>query len=95
MAWSTAQVARMSRVSSRTLRHYDRIGLLPPARVAGNGYRYYERDQLLRLQQILVLRELGLDLDAIRRYLEAQPFIFAAYTEDELARAAGSLARSR
>ena len=39
------------------------------------------------------LRELGLDLDAIRRYLEAQPFIFAAYTEDELARAAASLDR--
>ncbi|GLW92529.1 MerR family transcriptional regulator [Actinokineospora globicatena] len=65
MAWSTAQVARMSKVTSRTLRHYDEIGLLPPARVGANGYRYYEQDQLLRLQQILVLRELGLGLDAI------------------------------
>ena len=57
----------MSRVSSRTLRHYDAIGLLPPARIGGNGLRYYEREQLLRLQQILILRELGLGLDAIAR----------------------------
>lgn len=66
MAWSIAQVARMSNVTSRTLRHYDEIGLLPPARVGANGYRYYEQEQLLRLQQILVMRELGLGLDAIK-----------------------------
>jgi MerR family transcriptional regulator, thiopeptide resistance regulator len=65
MAWSIAQVARMSKVTSRTLRHYDEIGLLPPARVGANGYRYYEQEQLLRLQQILVMRELGVGLDAI------------------------------
>lgn len=56
----------MSKVTSRTLRHYDEIGLLPPAWVGANGYRYYEQDQLLRLQQILVMRELGLGLDAIK-----------------------------
>jgi DNA-binding transcriptional MerR regulator len=66
MAWSIAQVAKMSKVTSRTLRHYDEIGLLPPAWVGGNGYRYYEKEQLLRLQQILVLRELGVGLDAIK-----------------------------
>jgi DNA-binding transcriptional MerR regulator len=65
MAWSIAQVARMSKVTSRTLRHYDEIGLLRPARVGANGYRYYEQEQLLRLQQILVMRELGVGLDAI------------------------------
>ncbi|HEX2130509.1 MAG TPA: MerR family transcriptional regulator [Actinophytocola sp.] len=65
MAWSIAQVARMSKVTSRTLRHYDEIGLLPPAWVGANGYRYYEQDQLVRLQQILVMRELGVGLDAI------------------------------
>ncbi|MQA09153.1 MAG: MerR family transcriptional regulator [Pseudonocardiaceae bacterium] len=72
MAWSTQEVARMSRVTSRTLRHYDEIGLLPPAFVGGNGYRYYEQDQLLRLQQILVLRELGLGLDAIAEIVNKQ-----------------------
>lgn len=55
----------MSKVTSRTLRHYDEIGLLRPAAVGGNGMRYYQREQLLRLQQILVLRDLGLSLEAI------------------------------
>ncbi|MEU8221988.1 TipAS antibiotic-recognition domain-containing protein [Kribbella sp. NPDC048915] len=65
MAWSIAEVARSSGVTSRTLRHYHSIGLLVPARVAPNGRRYYEEEQLLRLQQILLLRDLGLSLDAV------------------------------
>jgi DNA-binding transcriptional MerR regulator len=65
MRWSTADVARMSRVSSRTLRHYHQVGLLPPADTGSGGLRFYERPQLLRLQHILVLRELGLGLDDI------------------------------
>jgi MerR family transcriptional regulator, thiopeptide resistance regulator len=64
-SWSTAQVARMSKVTSRTLRHYDDIGLLRPAHVADGGMRYYRRQELVRLQQILVLRDLGLPLEAI------------------------------
>lgn len=70
MRWSTAEVARMSRVSSRTLRHYDHVGLLPPARTGHGGLRFYERPQLLRLQHILVLRELGLGLDDIGAVLD-------------------------
>jgi DNA-binding transcriptional MerR regulator len=72
MAWSIADVARMSGVTSRTLRHYDEIGLLPPAQVGSNGYRYYEEDDLLRLQQILVLRGLGLGLTEIAEILDRQ-----------------------
>jgi MerR family transcriptional regulator, thiopeptide resistance regulator len=72
VAWSIAQVARMSGVTSRTLRHYDQIGLLSPASVGGNGYRRYGQDELLRLQQILVLRELGLGLADIGGILGAQ-----------------------
>lgn len=70
MTWSIAQVARMSKVTSRTLRHYDHIGLLPPAYSDSSGRRYYERPQLVRLQQVLVLRELGLGLDAIAEVLD-------------------------
>lgn len=55
----------MSNVTSRTLRYYDAIGLLTPAGTAANGYRVYERPQLLRLQEILVLRALGLPLEEI------------------------------
>src|SRR6202012_2830658 len=62
MAWSIAEVARMSGVTSRTLRHYHAIGLLPPAYVQASGQRFYETGQLLRLQQILLLRELGVSL---------------------------------
>ncbi|WP_102143539.1 winged helix-turn-helix transcriptional regulator [Mycobacterium hubeiense] len=47
-------------------------GVLRPARVGSNGYRYYEREQLLRLQQILLLRDLGLDLTTIGKVVDAQ-----------------------
>jgi DNA-binding transcriptional MerR regulator len=72
VSWSIVEVARMSGVSSRTLRHYDEIGLLPPARLGANGYRLYEQADLLRLQQILLLRELGLALADIAEILDGQ-----------------------
>lgn len=72
MAWSITDVTRMSGVTSRTLRHYDEVGLLPPAWIADNGYRQYEERELLRLQQILVLRELGLGLREIADVLDRQ-----------------------
>lgn len=65
------QLARISGVSVRTLHYYDQIGLLRPARVGANGYRYYGPDELLRLQQILLHRELGLPLDAIAALLDS------------------------
>ncbi|MEV0262546.1 MerR family transcriptional regulator [Streptomyces sp. NPDC050617] len=71
MAWSIADVARMSGVTSRTLRHYDEIGLLPPARTGSNGHRYYDEAGLLRLQQILLMRELGVGLREIRAALDS------------------------
>ena len=70
MSWSIVEVARHAGVSSRTLRHYDDLGLVPPAYVGSNGYRYYEQEQLMRLQEVLLLRELGLSLDAIRRVVD-------------------------
>ncbi|MFJ8871681.1 MerR family transcriptional regulator [Streptomyces sp. NPDC102473] len=72
MDWPIAEVARMSGVTARTLRHYDEIGLLPPARIGANGHRYYEEHQLLRLQQILVLRALGVGLVEVGRILAEQ-----------------------
>lgn len=72
MVWSIVEVARMSGVTARTLRHYDEIGLLPPAFVGGNGYRMYGQEQLLRLQEVLVLRQLGLGLADIAAVLDEQ-----------------------
>jgi DNA-binding transcriptional MerR regulator len=103
MSWSIAEVSRMSGVTSRTLRHYDEIGLLPPGRVAGNGYRHYGEDDLLRLQQILVLRELGLGLAEIASVLDHQADQVAALRahhkrllaeRDRLATLAGTVERT-
>jgi len=63
--WSIQQIAKLAGTTSRTLRHYDDIGLLAPSSVGGNGYRYYDRAALVRLQRILLLRELGLGLPQI------------------------------
>jgi DNA-binding transcriptional MerR regulator len=54
--YKVKDVAKLSGVSIRALHHYDEIGLLKPACVGANGYRYYGRDELLRLQQILFHR---------------------------------------
>lgn len=68
------QVAKAARISVRTLHHYDAIGLLKPAHVGANGYRYYGRTELLRLQQILFYRELGLALGEIGSILDDPAF---------------------
>ncbi|MFT4134890.1 MerR family transcriptional regulator [Microbacterium sp.] len=65
MEWSIQQVARIAGTTSRTLRHYDDLGLVPPARIGSNGYRYYDEHALVRLQRVLLLRELGLGLPQI------------------------------
>ncbi|MCZ0730918.1 MerR family transcriptional regulator [Mycolicibacterium iranicum] len=70
MSWSIQKVARASGVTARTLRYYDEIGLLAPARIGSNGHRIYEQTQLLRLQQILLLRELDVDLATIREVVD-------------------------
>ncbi|PYD02299.1 MerR family transcriptional regulator [Microbacterium esteraromaticum] len=69
MDWSIQQIARLAGTTSRTLRHYDEIGLLAPSRIASNGYRHYDQAALVRLQRILLLRELGLGLPQIAEVL--------------------------
>ena len=68
------QVAKLSGVSVRALHHYDEIGLLKPASIGRNRYRYYGREELLRLQQILLHRELGIPLGEIGAILDAPSF---------------------
>lgn len=67
--YTVTSLAKISGVSVRTLHWYDAIGLLPPAGCGDQGYRYYGEEQLLRLQQILFFRELGLSLRSIREIL--------------------------
>ncbi|HWL63137.1 MAG TPA: MerR family transcriptional regulator [Steroidobacteraceae bacterium] len=66
------QLAAISGVTVRTLHHYDEIGLLKPASVGANGYRYYGRAELLRLQRILFHRELGVPLNEIAGLLSLE-----------------------
>jgi len=72
MDWSIQEIARIAGTTSRTLRHYDDIGLLKPSRTGHNGYRYYDGPALVQLQRILLLRELGLGLPAIAEVLHRE-----------------------
>lgn len=74
MSYTVKQLAQIAGVSARTLHYYDEIELLKPDRHPGNGYRLYTPESLLRLQQIMFLRELGLGLDEIRTVLEQPGF---------------------
>jgi MerR family transcriptional regulator, thiopeptide resistance regulator len=78
MEWSIQEIAKMAGTTSRTLRHYGELGLLEPSRTGANGYRYYDQEALVRLQRILLLRELGLGLPAIARVLDGQQDTAAA-----------------
>lgn len=69
--YRVAEFARLAGVTVRTLQYYDRIGLLRPSRSSEGGQRLYLRRDLLRLQQILTLKWMGLRLDAIRAMLES------------------------
>lgn len=68
------ELAEIARISVRTLHYYDDLGLLVPSGRSGAGYRLYDDDDLLRLQQILLGRELGLSLEAIGRSLDDPGF---------------------
>ena len=72
MEASIGEVARATGTTSRTLRHYAAVGLLTPSRTGPGGVRWYDDDALVRLQRILLLRDLGLPLAEIARVLDAQ-----------------------
>jgi DNA-binding transcriptional MerR regulator len=67
-------VARLAGVSVRTLHHHDATGLLVPGTRTDAGYRLCKDSDLLRLQQILIGRELGLSLEEIRQSLDDPRF---------------------
>lgn len=66
------EIARSSGVTPRTLRHYEQIGLLLPSRTGAGGIRHYDSAAVVRLQRILILRELGLSLPRIADVLAGQ-----------------------
>ncbi|MEM8985650.1 MAG: MerR family transcriptional regulator [Pseudomonadota bacterium] len=76
-AYRVKDVALITGVSVRTLHYYDELGLLKPTDRTAAGYRLYADDDLLRLQQILIGRSLGLSLEEIRRALDDPQFDYA------------------
>lgn len=74
MEYASNQVSKMSGVSARTLRYYDEIGILKPARIASSGYRIYGKSELDTLQQISFYREMDLSLKEIKMLLSAPDF---------------------
>ncbi|MFC8190420.1 MerR family transcriptional regulator [Cellulomonas sp. NPDC057328] len=103
MEASIQEVARLTGTTSRTLRHYDAVGLLRPSRVGDNGYRWYDDDALVRLQRVLLLRDLGLGLAEIRRVLDRETdegtalrrhLAWLEAEQDRLARQAASVHRT-
>ncbi len=83
MPYLIGELARMAGLSVRTLRYYDRIGLLEPSSVLPNGYRSYGEAELLRLQQVLFFRELGFTLDQIKEILDSEDFDIVEALEDQ------------
>ena len=74
MEYTVNKLSKLSGVSARTLRYYDEIGLLKPAKIAPSGYRLYGYDELNTLQQILFYRELGFPLEEIKAILYAADY---------------------
>lgn len=71
--YRTGEFAARAAVTVRTLRWYDRVGLLKPSQVTEAGHRLYTDNDLIRLEQILALKFLGLSLDEIRQFLKREP----------------------
>ena len=74
MPYTIKEIADLAGVSTRTIRYYDEIDLLSPAETRDNGYRYYDQDSLLMLQQIMFLRELDVPLKEIHLILNQSGF---------------------
>lgn len=68
------ELSQLTGITIRTLHHYDKIGLLKPAVIKENGYRYYDDDNLQRLQEILLFRELEFPLKAIDQILNHRSY---------------------
>lgn len=68
------EVSKLTRVSVRTLHHYDEIGLLKPTSTTEAGYRLYDDTALERLQHILLFRELQFPLKDIKEILDSPSF---------------------
>jgi DNA-binding transcriptional MerR regulator len=94
--FTVKQLSKMAGITPRTLHYYDEIGLLKPSRVGDNGYRYYGDEALLRLQQILLYRELDMPLEDIKKIMGRRSFDVLTALEshkEQLTRRIGQMER--
>ena len=71
--YSVGELSKLTKVSIRTLHYYDEIGLLHPSSKSDTGYRYYRKDDLIKLQQIIALKRLGFKLSQIKGVMTSTP----------------------
>ncbi|MGI2328577.1 MerR family transcriptional regulator [Planococcus sp. YIM B11945] len=74
MEYTVQKLGKLAGISTRTLRYYDEIDILKPARKNSSGYRIYGKTEVDKLQQILFYRELGLELDHIKKIVNDPAF---------------------
>lgn len=74
MEYTVQRLSKLAGVSTRTLRYYDEIGILKPARINSSGYRIYGQMEVDRLQQILFYKELGVSLECISEIINSPSF---------------------
>ena len=74
MEYTVQKLAKMAGISTRTLRYYDEIGILKPARINSSGYRIYGSEQVDMLQQILFYKELGVELENVKKIMALPSF---------------------
>ena len=86
MNYTTSALAKLSGITPKTLRYYDKIGLLSPQRNEDNDYRIYSQEEVELLQQILFYRELGMELSEIKKIVYAKDFDPLAALHEHLAR---------
>lgn len=73
-SWKVGELASLTSLTVRTLHHYDEIGLLKPSEYTSSGHRLYGEEDIMRLQQILSLRQLGFSLEEIKNCLQNPDF---------------------
>ncbi len=74
MEYTILKLAKLANISTRTLRYYDEIGILKPARINSSGYRIYSGKEVDLLQQIMFYREMGVGLDTIKEIITRSAF---------------------
>jgi DNA-binding transcriptional MerR regulator len=79
------QISNLAKISNRTIRHYESLGLLKPIQRGNNNYRYYKRDVLAVLDRIRDLQSLGFKLDEIRQILPVKPEDIYSWLSGKLA----------